>query len=150
MKQFVSGGVGHKVFHHFHSSKSLNYKFSPQSNTYTTARPQFHLTSPTAACWSCITAFSLLIHIFICMFVDLYMCVFVIVHASAYIVTVFLSLMSTSQGTTGAHPLYLFVRQPDECNWQSYYNFTKAVFFTAGACMRGIVDSCRREDNWVN
>lgn len=45
---------------------------------------------------------------------------------SAYIST---SLMSSSQDTMGAQPLYLFVRQPDECNWQSYYNFTKAVFF---------------------
>lgn len=42
---------------------------------------------------------------------------------------IFWSLMSFSQDTMGADPFYLFVRQPDECNWQSYYNFTKAVFY---------------------
>lgn len=71
------------------------------------------------------------------------------VRVSTYIVT-FLPLMSSSQDTMGAHPLYLFVRQPDECNWQSYIIISQRLCFTPGAGMRGIVDSCRREDNWVN
>ncbi len=61
-----------------------------------------------------------------------------------------LSLMSSSWDTMGAHPLYLFVRQPDESNWQSYIIISQRLCFTPGAGMRGIVDSCRREDNWVN
>lgn len=58
--------------------------------------------------------------------------------------------LSKSGSQEGAHPLYLFGRQPDECNWQSYIIISQRLCFTPGAGMRGIVDSCRRKDNWVN
>lgn len=85
---------------------------------------------------------------YICMFADLYACVHDCASKSLHS-DIFLSLMC-SQGTMGALPQYLFVRQPDECNWQSYIIISQRLCFTPGAGMRGIVDSCRRKDNWVN
>lgn len=151
-EKYASGGWGGFFF--FFISRRLKSNFSKPQNKFVqknTARTHFDLTFPSATrhCCSWMIASGRCVgRFFTHVRWSVHACLRL--HASDLTRRHLLSSLKSSRDTVGAHPLYLFVRKPDECNWQSYIIISQRLRFTPGAGMRGIVDSCRREDNWVN